>query len=138
MRSEFNRISHFFMALLIFAILLCYNCSPAFMHGFARGYQASKKGTSGTKIQKCPSCNMDMYFTGETETEWGRLFYLYECPVGHTYWFPAREKQTSTYVKNPCPVCGMETYFTGETYTEWGKLFKIYECPVGHQSVKEW
>ena len=81
---------------------------------------------------------MNMYFTGETKVEWGRLFHLYECPVGHGYWFPAKKKQTSTYVKNPCPVCGLETHFTGKTYVEWGKLFKIYECPVGHQSVKEW
>jgi len=79
-----------------------------------------------------------MYFTGTTKTEWGKLFELYECPVGHRYWFKAMsssDRRDDFSVGPKCPVCGMSVYFTGETYTQWGKLFKVYKCPVGHTSV---
>jgi len=131
-----------FLFLLIFILLLS-GCTPYFWEGFAEGYQAAKQNKPAAKASKdsygdhkCPSCGMSMYFTGESKSEWGKLLYLYECPVGHTWWFPAQQTQTSTYAKNPCPICGMEIIFTGETYTEWGKLFAIYECPAGHRSVK--
>ena len=133
------RLITFFLAILI----LCLGCSPYFWQGFSQGYQASQSGKTstgnsyGSAQHKCPSCNMSMYSTGESKIEWGRIFYLYECPAGHSYWFPTEKKKApSKYVKNPCPVCGMGTYFTGETYIEWGKLFKVYECPVGHESVR--
>lgn len=35
---------------------------------------------------KCPSCNANMIWTGETKTEWGKLFYLQKCPSSHEYW----------------------------------------------------
>ena len=34
----------------------------------------------------CGICNMGMYFTGRTQTEWGKLLYEYRCPVGHVWW----------------------------------------------------
>ena len=99
---------------------------------------ASIGGLAFCMSQKCPSCGMGMYFTGETKTEWGKLFYLYECPSSHSYWFPARSgaNEANNFSSGPkCPVCGMMVYFTGRTYTEWGKLFKVYKCPSGHESV---
>lgn len=113
----------------------------------------------------CPSCSMTMTWTGETKTEWGKLFKLYKCPAGHAYWIPWELKKSNSYYdvdstnqpyripkdqpyQNPnnqqyqtpkdnpiCPVCGLTTYWTGKTRTEWGKMQKIYECPAGHVSV---
>ena len=37
---------------------------------------------------KCPICGMNMYFTGNTKVEFGKLLKEYKCPVGHIYWFP--------------------------------------------------
>lgn len=36
---------------------------------------------------KCPSCNGDMVWTGETKTEWGTILYLHKCAASHQYWF---------------------------------------------------
>ena len=84
----------------------------------------------------CETCGQAMYFTGKIKTEWGKLFHLYSCPVGHRWWMQAHKRSTQPIVKNPCPVCGQGTYFTGKTYVEWGHLFYVYKCPVGHRSVK--
>jgi hypothetical protein len=37
-------------------------------------------------LHACPICSMGGYFTGTTKTDWGHLFYLYQCPNGHTWW----------------------------------------------------
>jgi len=90
--------------------------------------------------ENCPSCGSSMYFTGETKTDWGKLFYMYKCPAGHTWWIKAPSSTPSSDESNlstepKCPTCGAGVYFTGETYTESGKLFKVYKCPAGHRSV---
>lgn len=36
--------------------------------------------------QSCPVCNMMGHFTGTTKTDWGKLWYLFECPNGHRWW----------------------------------------------------
>ena len=93
---------------------------------------------------KCPSCNSSMIWTGETKIEWGKMFYLHECPAGHQYWFksssaPSGESSPSNGFNSSqslkCPVCGSSVIWTGETKIEWGKMFKIYKCPAGHESV---
>ena len=97
--------------------------------------------------RECPTCNMSMYFTGETNTEWGKMRYLYRCPSGHEYYFsstsissdPTRSTGSSSshsYTSGDCPVCGMMAVFTGETYTEWGRLHYVYKCASGHRSVR--
>ncbi len=100
--------------------------------------------------KKCPSCSMNMIFTGNTKTEWGKLFQLYKCPAGHSYWYPmlatpqkksnlpSRDYNESTIkpISVICPVCNMSATFTGKTRLEWGKLQYIYRCPSGHISVK--
>ena len=89
--------------------------------------------------ERCPTCGGLMYFTGETRTDWGKLFYLYKCPSGHTWWIEAPltppPPQNDMTFGLKCPICGATVYFTGQTYTEWGKLFKVYRCPNGHLSV---
>ena len=35
---------------------------------------------------KCPIDKYDMYFTGKTRTEMGKMLYQYKCPNGHIYW----------------------------------------------------
>jgi len=90
--------------------------------------------------ENCPSCGGSMYFTGETKTDWGKLFYLYKCPSGHAWWIKAPSytppSSGNDFSFGPkCPTCGASVYFTGETYIEWGKLFKVYRCPSGHRSV---
>ena len=70
--------------------------------------------------QKCPSCSMGMFWTGETKTEWGKLFQLYKCPAGHAYWFPMYKRQapivpTPKSIGPKCPVCGMEAFWSGQT-----------------------
>jgi predicted RNA-binding Zn-ribbon protein involved in translation (DUF1610 family) len=93
---------------------------------------------------KCPSCNGDMIWLGETKVEWGKLFYLHECLAGHRYWFqsssapsekstPSARSGSSQSLK--CPVCGSSAIWLGETKVEWGKLLKIHECPAGHRSI---
>ncbi len=81
---------------------------------------------------------MNMYFTGQTQVEWGKLQKLYRCPASHAFWVnsstnPTPPRQPS--MGPTCPTCGMSVYFTGETFVEWGKLFKVYRCPSGHQSM---
>lgn len=108
----------------------------------------STRSTTDSEVN-CPSCSMTMFWTGETTTEWGKMFKLYKCPAGHMYWIPwdQIENEFSPRRRNDgndselnqvtpkCPVCGMDAYWTGKTRTEWGKLQKIYKCPAGHYSV---
>lgn len=98
---------------------------------------------------KCPSCSMNMYWLGDTKTEWGKMFKLYECSADHSYWMPwetkksndlydygtSQPKKQSAKLNPSCPVCDMSVYWTGDTRTEWGKMQKIYKCPSGHKSV---
>jgi hypothetical protein len=35
----------------------------------------------------CPIDNFDMYFTGKSKTEMGKLLYQYKCASGHITWF---------------------------------------------------
>lgn len=35
---------------------------------------------------RCPIDNMDMYFTGRTGFEMGKMLQEYKCPMGHTTW----------------------------------------------------
>jgi hypothetical protein len=35
---------------------------------------------------KCQYDNMNLIFTGETKTDWGKLLKKYQCPSGHEYW----------------------------------------------------
>ena len=37
-------------------------------------------------FQQCPVCGMNGIWTGTTKTDWGKMFYLYECPNGHRWW----------------------------------------------------
>jgi len=124
-------------------------CSAKFWNAMAQGAAASSQaGTQGSQQtsiapspqllngHSCPSCNMNMYFTGTTQVEWGKLMKLYRCPVGHEYWYNDAPEPIQPIVQDPCPICGAATYFTGKTRVEWGKLQKIYRCPVGHESVK--
>jgi hypothetical protein len=133
--------------------LIPVGCNSYAMAGAMQGlgdvlstYNASTPTTNyGSQQHKCPSYDMDMYFTGTTITEWGKLMALHRCAAGHEYWYPFSASGTSgssgyqaptTYVKDPCPVCGMGTYFSGETKIEWGQMLQIMKCPVGHESVK--
>lgn len=90
--------------------------------------------------ENCPTCGGSMYFTGQTKTDWGKLFYMYKCPSSHAWWIEAPSStpfsRENNFSNGPqCPTCGNSVYFTGETYSEWGKLFKVYKCPSGHRSV---
>lgn len=98
---------------------------------------------------KCPSCNMNMFWSGETKSEWGKMFKLYECSADHSYWMPWETKKSndlfdygssnkqnkSSNLSPTCPVCDLNVYWTGKTRTEWGKMQKIYKCPANHISV---
>ena len=129
--------------ILLFLFLFVFLCSFAYcMSTIPDSSGSSATGTPSTSY-KCPSCNSNMIWTGETNVEWGQMFYLHECPAGHKYWFkslsPKSEKRdtstNSNYLQSPkCPVCGITVIWTGETYIEWGKMFKVYECPAGHKS----
>jgi len=88
--------------------------------------------------EKCPYDGMSMYFNGKTKSEWGKLFYQYQCPSSHKWWIDPTKPSKSDYSQKKtltCPTCSMSVYWTGKTYTEWGKLYKIYKCPSGHQSI---
>ena len=129
------------LMLLMLPSLFC-SCDPAFWGGMAQGMQAANAARStsyssySSQAKFCPSCRMQMYFTGDTEMEWGKLLYKYRCPAGHEYWYPSSVATSNSYAKHPCAICGMESYFLGETKVEFGVLLKIYECPAGHKSVK--
>ncbi|MEI6970363.1 MAG: hypothetical protein WCL44_02500 [bacterium] len=43
---------------------------------------ASSANDSST-ASTCPICGSSVFFTGETYTEWGKLFRVYKCPSGH-------------------------------------------------------
>jgi len=139
--ASFIRASIFELTLLfVLPTSLC-SCNPAFWAGMAQGMQAASSAQStstsyyNSQAKFCPSCRMQMYSTGDTEMEWGKLLYKYKCPAGHEYWYPSSVAQSSSYAKHPCALCGMESYFLGETKVEFGVLLKIYECPAGHKSV---
>jgi predicted RNA-binding Zn-ribbon protein involved in translation (DUF1610 family) len=97
----------------------------------------------------CPSCSMNMIWTGETKTEWGKMFKLYQCPAQHAYWLPWDVSENANQYRRgtddemgvssnrdlKCPACGMNVYWTGKTRTEWGKMQKIYRCPANHYCV---
>ena len=34
----------------------------------------------------CQYDNLQLYFTGQTKVEWGKIVKLYKCPAGHAYW----------------------------------------------------
>ena len=34
----------------------------------------------------CPIDNFSMMWTGQTQTEWGKMLYQYKCPGGHITW----------------------------------------------------
>lgn len=109
---------------------------PKFLLGFLMVF--SLLGGIAFAGQDCPTCGGSMYFTGETQVEWGKLQKLYKCPSGHGWWVNSSSSSSSGtgYSSGPqCPVCGASVYFTGETYVDWGKLHKIYKCPSGHKSV---
>ena len=88
--------------------------------------------------EKCPTCGLGMIWTGDTKTEWGKMFYRYECPSDHAWWIKAPNQYSSPAPSScavKCPTCDLCTYWTGDTYTEWGSLWKVYKCPSGHKSV---
>lgn len=85
----------------------------------------------------CPTDNMLLTFTGQTETEWGRLLGVYRCPAGHAWLIPMDPSPpVPSFTVDACPICGMSTIFTGETVTQMGKLYKVQRCPAGHESLK--
>ncbi len=103
----------------------------------------SRKKTStvqSSTSNDCPTCGLNMIWTGKTKTEWGKLRYLHRCVAGHEYYFDgssgSSRRKSATSNKDACPVCGMSTVFTGRTYSEWGKLHYVHRCPAGHESVK--
>ena len=85
---------------------------------------------------KCPSCGRNLYWTGETATEWGKKLKQYWCLLGHEYWYVSRPHRKSQDSEDACPVCGMRIRWLGETRFEWGRLRRVYECAAGHYSVK--
>ena len=130
------------LTIIIFILIMFLNfsCSRQFLIGFANGIQGSTTNQNiynrNQNTNKCPSCGKEMYFTGKTKVEFGRLLKLYNCYSGHAYWIPDRQNVNLKYVNNPCPICNQETYFSGKTYIENGKLMKVYVCPLGHKSVQ--
>lgn len=34
----------------------------------------------------CQYDDMQLVWTGQVKTEWGKLVKLYKCPAGHAYW----------------------------------------------------
>jgi predicted nucleic-acid-binding Zn-ribbon protein len=131
--EELKRLINFS---LIVVLLVMFGIAPISENNHSSIFSAG----IALAAQNCPSCGGLMYFTGQTKTEWGNLFKLYKCPVGHLWWI---KQQTSSEGfwhfsnKLKCPVCGATVYFTGQTYIEWGKLFKVYKCPAGHRSVSQ-
>ena len=106
----------------------------------------------------CPSCGSRMFFTGQTDLEWGKLIRLYRCPAGHEYWVTSEQEsrdersqrsyglgqterqdqsRPGTTGQASCPICGASMYFTGRTKLEFGRLLKIYRCPAGHEAVAQ-
>ena len=39
--------------------------------------------------KECPVCEGNMYRTGQSTVEYGKILYEYRCVLGHTYWFPS-------------------------------------------------
>lgn len=82
----------------------------------------------------CPLDNRCMVFTGNTDTEWGKLVWQYRCPGGHVNWVakganrPASQRSCDV----ECQYDNMCMTFTGETRSDWGKLLRKYRCPGGH------
>jgi len=132
------------LLLAVAVVVVMSGCNRAFWDGVARGMASPPTQAPATPAaaagHTCPSCRSSMYFTGQTTVEWGKLLKLYQCPVGHSYWYPstgaAAAPRSVTSAGDTCPICGMGVYFTGQTRVEWGKLQKIYRCPVGHESVR--
>jgi Zn-finger nucleic acid-binding protein len=108
----------------------------------------------------CPACGGNLYWTGETKTEWGKILKLERCPAGHQYWVTTQQEAQDNQRGNSggfgsghfgndndepnnsytsgtvtCPLCGGSMYFTGRTKIEWGRMLKIYRCPAGHEAV---
>jgi hypothetical protein len=40
---------------------------------------------------KCSIDNFNLYFTGKTRTEMGKLLYEHKCATGHTYWLTSEQ-----------------------------------------------
>ena len=97
---------------------------------------------SAPKSHKCPLCGTNMTWTGDTQTEWGKLVYKMKCVAGHISWevdesndrSKEESSSTSSTFNNDvkCQYDGYTMHFTGETKTEWGKLLKEYKYAAGH------
>jgi hypothetical protein len=77
-----------------------------------------------------------MMWTGQTNTEWGKLIFEMKCPANHISWEVDEQSKAPSYNRSSdspsCQYDGSSMYFTGKTKTEWGKLLKEYKCPTGH------
>ena len=90
---------------------------------------------------KCTYDNMNMVFTGNTKTEWGKLAKEYKCPSEHVFWVveqnsyqQQQQQRPNQYNLSPkCQYDDMDLNFTGNTKTEEGILAKEYKCPSGHR-----
>lgn len=86
---------------------------------------------------KCPACRGRMYYAGKLKVEWGRMFCLYRCAMGHLYWFKrgsSSQPRTRSLILR-CPVCRFSVTWTGKSYVQHGRTFKVYRCPNGHVCV---
>jgi len=87
----------------------------------------------------CPLCGGTMIWTGNTQTEWGKMTYEMKCPIGHTSWEVdanqnssnnSSSSYSSTTIK--CQYCGLEMYYTGDNQIEFGTYLYKYKCAAGH------
>ena len=60
-----------------------YQCPAQHSWWIKAGSSSSKGNDNLSSSPKCPTCGLGVIWTGETYTEWGKLWKVYECPVGH-------------------------------------------------------
>lgn len=52
-------------------------------------WEVDENNNSSSQYNNKNGCQYDgynMFFTGKTKTEWGKLLKEYKCPAGHTEW----------------------------------------------------
>ena len=60
-----------------------YRCPAQHSWWIKSGSSSSSGSNSLSTGPKCPTCGAGVIWTGETYTEWGKMWKVYRCPAGH-------------------------------------------------------